>query len=151
MLSNKQRYRDGLETSAMVNFKLYSPRKLLFPRCLGRAQIPVADMLNTDENRTFTAAIFSSMNEFMLQTSDDPLLLFGGSSLATVGLKISSSTNSKDIAGILVKGTQKPKDPLGKIGPMLDCVVAVKKMIDILTEVRIFCDPYSSPRSIESQ
>ncbi|KAK0204320.1 hypothetical protein DFS33DRAFT_878717 [Desarmillaria ectypa] len=106
---------DDIETSATVDFKLYSRRRLLFPRCLGRAKIPIADMPNTDE-------------------SYDPLLFFGGSSLATVGLKISSSTNTKEVAGILVNGSLKPKDSLSKIGPMLDCVVAIKRMIDILTE-----------------
>lgn len=47
---------------------------------------------------------------------------------------MTSSTNSKGIAGILVHASLKPKDPLNKIGPMLDCVVVMKKMIDILAE-----------------
>ncbi|PBK87902.1 hypothetical protein ARMGADRAFT_1034504 [Armillaria gallica] len=50
-------------------------------------------------------------------------------------LKIFLSTNFKGITKILVQSTLEPKDPLGKIGLMLDCIVAIKKMIDILTEI----------------
>lgn len=45
--------------------------------------------------------------------------------------------DSEEIAGRLVKHASKPKDPLNKIGPVLDRAVAVKRMIDIVAEVRI--------------
>ncbi|KAK0229531.1 hypothetical protein EDD85DRAFT_850740 [Armillaria nabsnona] len=102
-------------SSTMIEFKLYTPRRLLFPKCIGRAQIPIAQIFNSDQNH-------------------DPLFLFSRTSMPIVRLNIMCSEDCKETAAGLVQDALKPTEPLKRISSGLDRVAAVKRMIDIVTE-----------------
>ncbi|KAK0493883.1 hypothetical protein EDD18DRAFT_395880 [Armillaria luteobubalina] len=102
-------------SSTMIEFKLYTPRRLMFHKCIGRAQIPIAQISNSDQD-------------------EDPFFLFSRTSIPIVKLNVICSEDCKETAAGLVRDAMKPTEPLKRISSGLDRVAAVKRMMDIVME-----------------